>query len=450
MQQSAHSVDPNSLLLWYDQPATEWLQALPIGNGRIAAMVYGGTGKETLQLNEGTLWAGGPHDYDSPEALAALPEIRRLIFANAWKQAQDLVNAHFMGRPSGQAPYQTVGHLELDFGASPAVSDYRRQLDLDTAILSVSYKAESVHYLRETFASAPDQVIVMRLTADQPGKISFTLRYSSPQKTHVATQGAGTLVLDGNGAETHQKSDAVQFQALARVQIEGGQITEETDSLKIVGANAATILISIGSSYRNYKDIGGNAAEEAQKPLERAARKSYKALRQAHLADYQPRFRRLALHLGDSPLASRPTDARIRTFAQDHDPSLAALYCQYGRYLLLSCSRPGGQPATLQGLWNDSMNPPWGSKYTVNINTEMNYWHAGPANLLECYEPLFEMLSDLTETGAKTAQTHYGAGGWVCPPQHQRLARHGPGRWRVLGNVADRGSLAMQELLGSL
>lgn len=402
------------LALWYDRPATEWLQALPIGNGRLAAMVYGGTSKETLQLNEGTLWAGGPHDYDNPEALAALPQIRQLIFANELKRAQDLVNAHFMGRPIVQAPYQTVGSLELDFSTTAPTTDYRRQLDLDTAILSVSYKADGVHFLREAFASVPDQVIVLRLTADQPGKISFTLRYSSPQKTRVGKQGVGTLVLDGNGSETHEKPDAIRFQALARALPDGGQIVEETDSLRVVGANAVTLLISIGSSYRSYKDIAGDAAQRAQAALEKAAHRSYKALRQAHLADYQPRYRRFALHLGESPLSQRPTDARIRTFAQDHDPALAALYCQYGRYLLLSCSRPGGQAATLQGLWNDSMNPPWGSKYTININTEMNYWPAAPANLLECYAPLFEMLADLTETGAKTARTQYGAGGWVC------------------------------------
>ena len=408
-QEKTRKMDAASLALWYDQPATQWLQALPIGNGRLGAMVYGGTGKETLQLNEGTLWEGGPHDYDNPEALAALPQIRQLVFSNELKKAQDMVNAHFMGRPTGQAPYQTVGSLLLDFATSAAVTDYRRQLDLDTALLSVSYKAEGVKYQRETFASVPDQVIALRLTADQPGKISFTLRYTSPQRTRVAKAGAGTLAL-----EREAGTNVIHFQALTRVLPEGGQVVEEADSLKVVGANAVTVLISIGSSYRSYKDIAGDAAAEAQKFLEKAARKSYKALRQAHLADYQPHFRRFSLHLGDSPLASRPTDARIRTFAQDHDPSLATLYCQYGRYLLLSCSRPGGQAATLQGLWNDSMSPPWGSKYTVNINTEMNYWHAGPANLLECYAPLFDMLGDLTEAGAKTAKTHYGAGGWVC------------------------------------
>lgn len=409
----------SALSLWYDQPATEWLQALPIGNGRIAAMVFGGTDRERLQLNEGTLWAGGPHDYDNPEALAALPEIRRLVFAGEWKRAQDLVNAHFMGRPTGQAPYQTVGDLELDFGNSAAsLSDYRRVLDLETAILSVSYKADGVRYQREVFASVPDQVIVLRLTADQPGKIGFGLHYRSPQRARVTKPGNGTLALDGNGSDAHEKPNAVQFQALAQVLPEGGQLMEEADGLRLVGANAVTLLLSIGSSYRSYQDITGDAAHAARQRLEKAAPRSYKALRQAHLADYQPRFRRFAIHLGDhsgvSTLSQRPTNERIRTFAQDHDPALAALYCQYGRYLLLSCSRPGGQAATLQGLWNDSMNPPWGSKYTININTEMNYWHAGPANLLECYTPLFEMLGDLTETGAKTAKTHYGVGGWVC------------------------------------
>ena len=412
-QEGVHPLE-TPLALWYDQPAVEWLQALPIGNGRLAAMVYGGTSKETLQLNEGTIWAGGPHDYDNLEALNALSQIRELIFANELKQAQDLVNAHFMGRPVGQAPYQTVGNLELDFDSPAAPTDYRRRLDLETALLTVSYHAGGVRYLRETFASAPDQVIILRLTADHPGKISFTLRYAGPQKVSVGKQGLDTLVLEGTGSEAHGKAATVKFQVLTRVLPEGGQVVEAADSLRVVGADAVTLLVSIGSSYRSYKDIEGDAGQMAQKPMAKAAGRSYAALRQAHLADYQPRFRRFSLHLGASSLANRPTDARIRTFAQDQDPSLAALYCQYARYLLLSCSRPGGQPATLQGLWNDSLTPPWGSKYTVNINTEMNYWPAGPANLLECYAPLFDMLAELAETGARTAQKQYGAGGWVC------------------------------------
>ncbi len=410
------------LLLWYDRPAAQWLEALPIGNGRLGAMVYGGIDKEALQLNESTLWAGGPHDYDSPEALAALPEIRRLVLAGEWKAAQDKVNAHFMGRPTGQAQYQTIGNLVLEFGVNSGVTQYRRQLDMDTAIVATSYVANGVRYTREAFVSVPDQVIVLRLTADKPGQIAFTLAFASPQQSHISAGTDNTLILDGMGSEAHSQPERVKFQAGARIAAEGGQVTEENSSLRVSGADAVTILISIGSSYRNYNDISGDPAKEAEKHLTAAAHKSYAALKRAHLADYQPRFRRFAIHLSASDISNRPTDARVRSFAQDNDPALPALYCQYGRYLLLSCSRPGGQPATLQGLWNDSLNPPWGSKYTININTEMNYWPAGPANLLECYAPLFDMLRDLSQTGAKTAQAHYGAGGWVC--------HHNTNAWR--------------------
>ena len=419
-------------VLWYDHPATRWLEAQPLGNGRLGAMVFGGTDKETLQLNENTVWAGGPHDYDNPEALAALPEIRRLVFAGQWREAESLVNAHVMGRPAGQAAYQTVGSLTMDLGHGAAVTEYRRQLDLDTATVTTSYAADGVRHTREVFASAPDQVIVVRLTADQPGKISFVAALTSPQHSIVTQDGVDTLVLDGISGGAGPTPGAVKFHARARVETEGGQVRAADSGLTVTGANAATVLISIGSSYRSYQDVGGDAARQAQNSLDRAARKSYAALRRAHLADYQPRFRRFSLDLGQFPGSGRPTDERIRAFATDHDPSLVALYCQFGRYLLLSSSRPGGQPANLQGLWNDSLSPPWGSKFTVNINTEMNYWCAAPGNLMECYEPLFAMIGDLTQTGARTAQVQYGAGGWVC--------HHNTDGWRGTAPVDFSGS----------
>lgn len=401
-------------MLWYDRPATQWLEALPIGNGRLGAMLYGGNDRETVQLNESTVWAGGPHNYANPDALAALPEIRRLVFAGEWQAAQDKVNAHFMGRPVGQAQYQTVGQLHIDFETDGDVTHYRRQLDLDTAIVTTSYVINGVRYTREAFASVPDQVIVLRLTADRPGKIAGALAFASPQQTRIRFETGNTLIVDGAGSKAHSQPEQVTFHACARLLPENGQIVEKEGGLRVFGADAVTLLISIASSFCSYADIRGDAAHKATQHLEASSRKSYEALKRAHLADYQPRFRRFSLDLGSSAVSNRPTDARVRTFASDHDPALPALYCQYGRYLLLSCSRPGGQPATLQGLWNDNLEPPWGSKYTVNINTEMNYWLAGPSNLLECYEPLFAMLADLAKTGAKTARTHYGAGGWVC------------------------------------
>jgi len=407
------------LTLWYDRPAAQWVEALPIGNGRLGAMVFGGAPRETLQLNENTVWAGGPHNYDSPEGRDALPEIRRLVFAGAWQQAQELINAKFMSRPVRQCPYQTVGNLRLAFEnqAEPA-TDYRRLLDLDTAITQTTFTAGGIRFTREVFASYPDQVIVARLTADRPGALSFTATFDSPQKGAAASAaGPDTLRLagisgDGSGPEI---KGAVRFEALCRAVAEGGTVRADANGLTVTGANAVTLLISIGTSYDDWKSVRGDAAARARKPLEAAARKSYDALRAAHLADYQPLFRRVTLDLGVTDAARRPTDARVATFQNGDDPQLAALHFQYGRYLLIACSRPGGkQPANLQGLWNDSLSPPWGSKFTVNINTEMNYWPAAPANLLECYAPLFRMIGELSEAGRRTAKTLYGAGGWVC------------------------------------
>ena len=402
------------LALWYRRPAKEWLEALPLGNGRLAAMVYGGVETERLQLNQGTVWAGGPYTPANPEGLAALPEIRRLIFDGKWHEAQALVNAKFLGIPAPELPYQTVGHLTLDFPAPASVSDYRRELDLDTAIARVSYTSGGVHFTRECFISAAHQVLVMRLTADKPGQISFTAAFDSPQKSEVTTSGADMLSLQGISSDANGVKGAVHFHALARAKAEGGVIRAEDGRLIVTGADAVTVLVSIGTSYNNYHDVSGDASRRARLFLGLNPFRPYGKLRDAHVADHQRLFHRVALDLGTTEAARRPTDERVKTFADGRDPALAALHFQYGRYLLLSCSRPGGQPATLQGLWNDSLSPPWGSKYTVNINTEMNYWPAAPANLMECYAPLFGMISELAEAGRNTAKVQYGAGGWVC------------------------------------
>lgn len=406
--------EQSDLILAYDQPAKDWLSANPIGNGRLGAMVFGGVEQETLLLNEGTIWSGGPHDYDSPDALAALPEIRRLVFAGEWSKAEDLINTRFLGRPASQASYQPVGHLVLDFPGVGPVSNYRRTLDLDTAIVATSYTANGIRFTREVFASYPDQLIVIHLRADRPKSISFTALFDSPQVSAVSCEVPSILVLDGTSGANDAGPGKVRFQARAEIRHEGGKAELGTSQLSLDSADTATILISIGSSYLSYRDVSGDAAATARRPLTRASAKSYEELLETHLADYQPKFRRVSIRLGSTGAAGRTIEQRIGSFSQDQDPSLLALYCQFGRYLLLSCSRPGTVPATLQGLWNDSLTPPWGSKYTININTEMNYWPAGPGNLLECYEPLFDMISDLSQTGAQTAKTLYGAGGWVC------------------------------------
>lgn len=402
------------LALWYRHPAKEWLEALPLGNGRLAAMVYGGVETERLHLNEGTVWAGGPYTPANPEGLAALPQIRRLVFEGKWHEAQSLINAKFLGIPAPELPYQTVGHLTLDFPVPGSVADYRRELDLDTAIAHVRYTANGVRFTRECFISAVHQVLVMRLTADKPGQISFTAAFDSPQKSRVETPAVDTLALHGISGDMSGVKGTVRFQALARAKAEGGAVHAGEERLTVTEADAVTLAVSIGTSYKNYRDVSGDPTDATMIRLAAGVGHAYEHLRRSHVARHQTYFRRVALDLGTTDAARRPTDERVKTFAGGHDPALAALHFQYGRYLLLSCSRPGGQPATLQGLWNDSLTPPWGSKYTVNINTEMNYWPAAPANLAECYAPLFAMIGELAEAGRNTAQVQYGAGGWVC------------------------------------
>lgn len=411
-------------LLWYRRPAREWLEALPVGNGRLAAMVFGGALQERLQLNEGTLWAGGPHDYSHPDAAAALPEIRRLIFAGEWRKAQDLVSQRFMSVPLRQMPYQTVGTLVLKMaglGSETELQDYRRELDLDSAITSCTFTSGGVRYRREVFASAPDQVVVMRLTADRPGSLSFTARYETPHRSAQSSRSRNDLILTGQGGSSQGIAGAVRFCAIARLLNEGGEVrADDPETVSVLGADAVTLLIAIATSYRSYEDISGDAAALADRHLGAAAGKSYDRLRRAHLADYRKLYRRVSLSLAsddstaDPESAGKPTDERITAYKNGKDPGLAALHFQFGRYLLISCSRPGGQPATLQGLWNDSLTPPWDSKYTVNINTEMNYWPAATANLVECYAPLFQMIRELSVSGRRTAKEQYGAQGWVC------------------------------------
>jgi alpha-L-fucosidase 2 len=403
--------DPNHL--WYDKPAARWVEALPVGNGRVSAMVFGGVAQERLQLNEGTLWAGGPYDPVNPEAKEALPQVRQLVNEGKYREAVKLISAKVMAKPLGQMPYQTVGDLLLTFPGATNAEDYRRELNLDTATTAVSYTTDGVRYTREVFASAPDNVIVLRLSADQPGKIAFTAGMKTPMKATVETDGNETLVMSGLGGSAGGIKGQLRYQARVRIIASGGRTTAEAGRVVVTNANEVTLLIAAATSYRKFDDVSGDAESAVKQHLATAARKSFAALRAAHLADYQPLFRRVTIDLGQTDAMKRPTDERIRRFAEGHDPQLAALYYQFGRYLLISCSRPGGQPATLQGLWNESLNPPWQSKYTININTEMNYWPAEPGNLAECVEPLIAMVEDLTQTGARTAQQMYGARGWV-------------------------------------
>jgi len=361
----AAAADGNPAVLWYDHPAQQWTEALPIGNGRIGAMVFGGTSQERLQLNEGTLWAGGPYDPVNPDAKVALPEVRQLVFDGKYREAARLLSAKVMAKPLSEMPYQTVGNLTLSFPATTNVDGYRRELNLDTATVTVNYTTEGVHYTREVFASAPDNVIVVRLTADQPAKISFTAAMNTPMKATVTTDGNDTLVMDGVGGDSAGIKGQLKYQARVKIIARGGKVTAEDGKVFVANANEVMLLTAAATSYKNFKDVSGDPDSIVKQQLAAAAKKSFAKLQAAQLKDYQGLFRRVTLDLGQSDAAKLPTNVRIQKFAEGNDPQLAALYYQFGRYLLISCSRPGGQPAALQGLWNDSKNPPWGGKYTI-------------------------------------------------------------------------------------
>jgi alpha-L-fucosidase 2 len=420
-------INPTPLQLWYTQPAQHWTEALPIGNGRLAAMVFGGTSTEHLQLNEGTLWAGGPYDPVNPQAKSALPEVRNLIFFGKYNDAANLMSAKVMAKPLKQMPYESLGDLFLDFPKAAAVENYRRDLNLDTAVATTTFTANGVRFTRQIFSSPIYQVIVIRLTADKKGAISFTARMTTPQKAALTVEAADTLVMRGVNGDANGIKGALQFQARIRIVTEGGTTVATGNMVTVTGANSAILLVAAATSYKSYKDVSGDPQAIVKAQLAAAGEKTFDKMLESHVIEHQRLFRRVSFELGNTGGANMPTDERIAHVADGNDPQLAVLYFQFARYLLISCSRPGGQAATLQGLWNDSMNPPWESKYTININTEMNYWPAETTNLGECVQPLQDMLMDLSHTGGRTAREMYGAGGWVV--------HHNTDLWRATAPI---------------
>lgn len=396
------------LSLWYQQPARQWTEALPVGNGRLGAMLFGGLQNEHLQFNEHTVWTGKPHDYAHPGAAKYLPQIRQLLWEGKQKQAEELAMREFMSIPLGQKKYQPFGDVRLRFPDIEKVEDYRRELNLDTGVASVNYKIGNTEFKREAFASYPAQVIAVRLSASQPKALSFSIGLDSPHKNAQVKIEGNDLVLTGQVEE-----GGIRFEARLKAILDGGTLAVAGDSLNVVGANNVTLLLSGATNFVNYKDLSADPHTRALTYLGKAARQNYQQLLQAHLADHQKLFRRVKLDIGRSDATKVPTNARLKNVAQTPDPQLAELYFQYGRYLLIASSRPAGQPANLQGIWNDQLNPPWDSKYTCNINTEMNYWPAEVTNLAECHEALFKAIEELAESGKRTAREHYGARGWV-------------------------------------
>ncbi|GHA74971.1 glycoside hydrolase family 95 protein [Pontibacter akesuensis] len=420
-----------ALKLWYEKPAANWNEALPLGNGRIGAMVFGTPAQEKLQLNEETVWAGEPGNNINEELNSALPEIRRLIFEGKHKEAQALalekVPRQAPANLNYGMPYQPVGDLFISFPGHDAATAYYRDLNIEQAIASVSYKVDGVTYKREMFSSFPDDVIIIRLTADKPKSITCTLRMDSPHQKYAVTAKQDQLVLSGTSGDVDNKKGKVKFQAQVQPQVKGGKVSATDNTLQITGADEAVIYVSMATNFKSYKDLSGNEAEKAAQLLAAATKRKYKKVREEHIESYRKYFDRVSLDLGITDAVEKPTDKRLAAFASGNDPHLAALYFQFGRYLLISSSQPGTQPANLQGIWNDKISPPWDSKYTVNINTEMNYWPAEVTNLPEMHQPLFAMIKDLSETGRESARKMYNARGWNM--------HHNTDLWRMTGPI---------------
>ena len=417
------------LKLWYKQPSGKtWENALPIGNGRLGAMVYGNVEKEIIQLNEHTVWSGGPNRNDNPLALDSLSTLRQLIFEGKQKEAERMANRVIITKKSHGQMFQPVGNLQLTFDGHDNFSNYYRELDIEKAISKTSYTSSGVTYTREAIASFGDRVIVIRLTASKPGNVSFSASFKAAlPKATVATTPANELTIAGTTMDHEGVKGMVNYKGIVRIKTDGGSLSSNDTSLTIKGANTATIYISIATNFNNYNDLGGDENKRAADYLNKAYPKSYSAMLPIHIAAYQKYFNRVKLDLGNTEASATPTDERLKTFASVNDPELVTLYYQYGRYLLISSSQPGGQPANLQGIWNDKVRPPWDSKYTININAQMNYWPAEKANLAELHEPFLQMVKELSVTGKQTAKEMYGARGW--------MAHHNTDIWRATGAI---------------
>ena len=416
-----------NLKLWYNQPAKQWVEALPVGNGRLGAMVYGDPCHEIIQLNENTFWAGSPNRNDNPESKDALAEIRDLVFEGKYQEAQDLVNEKMISKLSHGSAYQTIGNLKLNFKGNDSIDEYYRELDLDRAIVSSCYMSNGVNYKTEVFASNPDQVIVVQIRADKKQSLNFSLAMDRPSNYNITTTENDELIMNGISNDFEGVKGEVKFQTIVKIVNSGGEISRSDSTLNIAGADVSTIYISTATNFVNYKDISGDEKGKSTSYLQAALEKSYNQIKNDHIKDYQEYFNRVSLDLGVTDSINNPTDVRLVDFAKGNDPQLVALYFQFGRYLLISSSRQGGQPANLQGIWNDHLIPTWDSKYTVNINTEMNYWPSEVTNLSEMNEPLVKMMQELAMTGKQTAQDMYGARGWVL--------HHNTDIWRINGPV---------------
>lgn len=419
----------HNLKLWYKEPAgIIWENALPIGNGFSGAMVYGNAETEIIQLNEHTVWSGGPNNNDNILASDSLAFIRQLIFDGRQKEAEALANRIIISKKSQGQMFQPVGELHLAFKGHEHYTNYYRELDIEKAITKTTYQVGSTLFAREIFASFTDKVIVVHLTANKLKSISFSASYSPLlPNTKRSTLNNTQLIISGTTTDHEGVKGLIRYKGISHVKTRGGTLSATDTSITVTGADEATIFISIATNFNNYNDVSGNENIRSVSLLQRAVKKSFNDIKKNHIAFYQKYFRRVKFDLGSTDAAKLPTDERLKNFNVANDPQLVTLYYQFGRYLLISSSQPGGQPANLQGIWNNKVNPPWDSKYTININAEMNYWPAEKTNLAELHEPFLKMVKDLSVTGKKTAKTMYGARGW--------MAHHNTDIWRTTGAV---------------
>ena len=414
----------DDLKLWYQQPAKVWTEALPLGNSRLGAMVYGGVVNEQIQLNEETVWGGGPHRNDSPKAFGVLPKVRELIFAGREKEAEKVMADNFFTGQHGM-PFQTIGSLMLEFDGHADYSNYRRDLDLERAVASVRYKIGEVNYTRTIFTSLVDNALIIRIEADKPGAVNFTTRYSTPYKEYEIKKNGKSLLLSGHGSAHEGIPGAIRFETRTQIKAEKGKVNVTNDCIEVKGADAAVIYVTAATNFVNYKDVSANETRRVTEFLAKAMKRPYAQAITAHEEAYQKLFGRVSLNIG--PSSQEETSYRIKHFNERKDLGLVALMFQFGRYLLISSSQPGGQPAGLQGIWNHELLAPWDGKYTININTEMNYWPAEVTNLPEMHEPLFQMVKELSESAQGTARTLYECRGWTI--------HHNTDLWRMAGPV---------------
>ncbi len=417
----------DSHILWYDRPASTWTEALPIGNSRIGAMIYGTPATERMQLNEETIWAGRPNNNANPEALEYLPKVRRLVWQGKYKEAQDLATKHVQANTNSGMPYQPFGDLYISFPGQGEYSGYYRELSLDSARSVTRYTVNGVTFRREYISSLADNVIAIHLSADKKGMITCAAQLTSPQQDVSIRAEKDEIVLSGTSGWHEGLKGKVTFTGHATARIKGGTMTSEDGVLQIKGADEATIYLTIATNFNSYDDISGNDTLRSEAALRKAAAYTFSQIKTAHVAAYKKLYDRVRLNLGKDEYPGLTTDKRVETLKQHNDLHLVATYFQFGRYLLICTSQPGTQPPTLQGLWNDKMLPSWDSKYTCNINLEMNYWPAEVTNLSELTAPLFSLINDVSHTGHDAARIMYGADGWVL--------HHNTDLWRVTGAI---------------